>query len=104
MIRLPTHQPLPHPGEVLQEEFLDPLGLSQTELAKRIGVSFRRVNELVNRKRGITPDTALRFSKFFGTTPDLWMNMQATWDLWHVLHGREGKEIEAIDPLETIHA
>lgn len=99
-MRIPTHKPLPHPGEVLHEEFLEPLGLTQTELAERIGVSFRRVNELVNGKRGITPDSALRLARFFGTTPELWLNLQQAWDIWHALHGRTGREIERIQPLK----
>ncbi|HUG40144.1 MAG TPA: HigA family addiction module antitoxin [Longimicrobiales bacterium] len=99
-MRIPSHRPLPHPGEVLLEEFLVPLGITQTELAERIGISFRRVNELVNGKRGVTPDTALRLGRFFATTPDLWLNLQHAWDVWHVLNGRAGEEIERIEPLE----
>lgn len=99
-MRIPTHRPLPHPGEVLLEEFLEPLGITQTALAERVGISFRRVNELVNGKRGVTPDTALRLGKVFGTTPELWLNLQHAWDVWHVLNGRTREEIERIEPLE----
>lgn len=98
-MRIPTQRPLPHPGEILREEFLDPLGVTQTELADRIGVSFRRVNELINGKRGVTPDTALRLGKVLDTTPDLWLNLQHAWDVWHVLNGRAGEEIDRIEPL-----
>ena len=68
---------------MLAEEFLNPRGLSQRELADGIRVPYQRVNELVNGRRGITPSTALRLAKYFGTTPDLWMNFQIRWDLYH---------------------
>ena len=68
----------------MAEEFLNPIGLSQRQLADGIRVPYQRVNELVNGRRGITPSTALRLAKFFGTTPDLWMNVQIRWDLYHV--------------------
>lgn len=65
-----------HPGEVLQQEYLDPLGLSQHRLAVAIGVPPRRINEIVHGKRGITADTALRLTRFFGTTERFWLNLQ----------------------------
>jgi len=80
---------------MLLEEFLDPMGLSQRNLADGIRVSYQRVNELVNGRRGITPATALRLSKFFGTTPDLWMNLQLRWDLYHAQEA-EARELERI--------
>lgn len=83
MVRIPTHGPPSHPGEMLLEEFLNPMGLSQRDLADGIRVPYQRVNELVNARRGITPATALRLAKYFGTTPDLWMNLQLRWDLYH---------------------
>ena len=83
MVRIPTHRQPTHPGEMLLEEFLNPMGLSQRDLADGIRVPYQRVNELVNRRRGITPSTALRLAKFFGTTVDLWMNLQLRWDLYH---------------------
>jgi addiction module HigA family antidote len=70
-----------HPGEVLREEFLEPLDLPQTALADKLGISVQRINEIVNEKRGITPDTAWLFSQAFGTTPEFWMNLQAAYDL-----------------------
>ena len=70
-----------HPGEVLLEEFLRPLGLSQHRLALDIGVDSRRINEIVNGKRGITADTALRLAKYFQTSPDFWMGLQVDYDL-----------------------
>ena len=83
MVRIPTHLAPTHPGEMLLEEFLSPMGLTQRELADGIRVPYQRVNELVNGRRGLTPATALRLAKFFGTTPDLWMNLQLRWDLYH---------------------
>ena len=70
-----------HPGEILETEFLEPMGLSQNRLAKEIGVPPRRINEIVHGKRAITADTALRFSKFFGTTAQFWLNLQAHYEL-----------------------
>lgn len=99
MVRLPKYRPPTHPGEMLREEFLEPLGMTQTELAQRIGVSYVRVNELVNEKRGVTPDTALRLSRLFGTTPEFWLNGQRNWDLWHALRAPEAKNIARIEPV-----
>ena len=70
-----------HPGEVLLEEFLKPMGLSQNRLALDIGVHARRINEIVLGKRGVTADTALRLSRFFGTTPQFWLGLQNDYDL-----------------------
>jgi len=70
-----------HPGEVLVEEFLGPMGLSQYRLAKEIKVPLRRVNEIVLGRRGITADTALRFAQFFGTSPELWQNLQSQYEM-----------------------
>jgi addiction module HigA family antidote len=83
MVRVPTHREPTHPGEMLLEEFLKPMALSQRELADGIRVPYQRVNELINRRRGITPATALRLAKFFGNTPGFWMNLQLRWDLYH---------------------
>ena len=99
MARLPKNRPPTHPGEMLLEEFLRPYGISQTNLAERIGISRVRVNEIVNGRRGITPDTALRLSRLFGTTPNFWLNAQLHWDLWHALHAPEAAEIGQIEPL-----
>ena len=70
-----------HPGEVLLEEFLKPMGLSQNRLAQNIGVPPRRINEIVLEKRRITADTALRLSKYFGTSPQFWLGLQTDYDL-----------------------
>ena len=83
MIRIPTHRPPTHPGEMLLEEFLTPMGLTQRELADAIHVPYQRINEIINGRRGMTPSTALRLAKFFGTSADFWMNLQLRWDLYH---------------------
>jgi addiction module HigA family antidote len=70
-----------HPGEILMEEFLEPLGISQYRLANDISVPPRRINEIVHGKRSITADTALRLAKFFGTTERFWLNLQVRYDL-----------------------
>lgn len=86
---------------MLREEFLVPLGMTQTELAERIGVSYVRINELVNEKRGITPDTALRLARLLGTTPEFWLNGQRNWDLWHAMRAPEAEDIGRIEPVEV---
>jgi addiction module HigA family antidote len=82
MIRIPTNRTPTHPGEMLLEEFLVPMGLTQRELADSIHVPYQRVNDLVNGRRGITPSTALRLAKYFGNTAAFWMNLQLRWDLY----------------------
>jgi addiction module HigA family antidote len=101
MVRIPTHRAPTHPGEMLLKEFLEPMGISQSTLAKRIGVTFARVNELINRKRGITPDTALRLERFLGVEAQFWMNLQQSWDLYTTLHSAKGKEIQRIQKYEA---
>jgi addiction module HigA family antidote len=77
----PTHRIPTHPGEILREEFLVPLGLTQVSLAEHLGVPLQRVNELVRGRRGVTPETAWLLSQAFGTTPEFWLNLQASYDL-----------------------
>jgi addiction module HigA family antidote len=83
MILVPTHRTPTHPGEMLLEEFLAPMGITQRELADAIAVPYQRVNEIVNGRRGVTPSTALRLAQYFGTSSDFWMNLQLRWDLFH---------------------
>ncbi len=92
MVRIPTHRAPTHPGEMLLEEFLVPMGITQRELAEGIGVPYQRVNELVNGRRGVTPSTALRLARYFGTSSGFWMNGQVRWDLYHA----ERSEAEAL--------
>jgi antitoxin HigA-1 len=101
MARLPKYRPPTHPGEMLLEEFLKPLGMTQVELAAKINVSYPRVNEIVNGKRGITPDTALRLSALFGTTPEVWLNGQRNWDLWHAMRAPGAKDLKSIKRLSA---
>jgi len=95
MVRVPTDRVPTHPGEMLFEEFLKPMRLSQSELAARIKVPYQRVNEIVNGRRGVSPSTALRLAKLLGTSPDFWMNLQQRWDLYHALEAER-------DELQTI--
>lgn len=97
MVRVPTNRPPTHPGEMLLEEFLMPMGISQRELASAINVSYQRINEIVNGRRGMTPGTALRLSRFLGTTADFWMNLQLRWDLY-LAQQSERSELERITP------
>lgn len=78
---IPTHRRPNHPGEILLEEFLKPMGISQVGFAKRIGVPLQRINTLINGKRGVTAETAILISKELKTTPEFWMNLQTTYDL-----------------------
>ena len=82
MIRIPTDRTPTHPGDMLRDEFLTPMGLTQRELADAIRVPYQRVDDLVNGRRGVTPSTALRLARYFGMSPDFWMNLQLRWDLY----------------------
>jgi addiction module HigA family antidote len=101
---IPTNRRPTTPGEMLIEEFLGPLKIAQTAFAKRIGVTYPRLNEIVNGRRGVTPDTALRFAKALGTSPDFWLNLQHVVELYDVLHGKKAVEIERIEPLRRVTA
>ena len=90
-----------HPGEILLEEFLEPMGISQYRLAKEIHVSPRRINEIIHGKRGISPDTALRLSRFFGTSERFWINLQARYDI-EMAKRKIGTHLQAdIRPLKS---
>ena len=97
--RLPTHRPPTHPGEMLLEEFLKPLDLTQAELARHLGVSYPRLNEIVNGRRSVTPDTALRLARVLGMSPDFWLGLQQDWDLWHAMKRPEAEEILRLKPI-----
>ena len=92
--RIPTH-----PGEILLEEFLNPLGMSQVAFARHIGVPTQRINEIVRAKRGITPDTAWLFAQAFGTTPEFWINLQSAYDL---ACNRPARAVERISALNAV--
>ena len=97
MVRIPTHREPTHPGEILREEFLIPLHLSQRALAEALDVSYQRVNELVNGHRGVSAATALRLARFFGTTPELWLTLQRRRDLYQAAW-QEARALERIRP------
>jgi addiction module HigA family antidote len=97
MVRVPTHREPTHPGEMLNEEFLTPMGITQRELANSIHVPYQRVNEIINKRRGITPSTALRLAKFFDMSEDFWMNLQLRCDLFKARRA-EDKELKTIRP------
>ena len=96
MVRIPTNRTPTHAGEMLLLEFLNPMGLTQRELADAIHVPYQRVNDIVNGRRGITPSTALRLAKYFNMSADFWVNVQLRWDLYFA-------QQEEIAILETIH-
>jgi antitoxin HigA-1 len=95
MVRIPTHLPPPSPGEILLEEFLKPMGITQQQLADSILVPYQRVNDLVHGRRGITPSTALRLAKFFGNSVDFWMNLQLAADIYQA-EQQESADIKKI--------
>lgn len=90
-MRVPKNRPPSHPGEILLKDFLEPMEISQRELADAIHVPYQRINEVVNQKRGITPSTALRLAKFFGNSSEFWLNLQQNWELYHVLKEEEAE-------------
>ena len=98
--RLPTDRAPTHPGEMLRAEFIEPLGITQTAFAIRLGVSFPRLNEIIKARRSVTPDTALRLARLLGMPADFWLGLQSDWDLWHAMHSDKADEIEALIPLE----
>ena len=103
MIRVPTRRQPTHPGEMLAEEFLSPLGISQRKLANGINVSYRQVNEIVNQRRGVNPSMALRLARFFRTSGAFWMSLQQRWDLYEVQKA-EAADLEKIRPHSTLAA
>lgn len=98
MIRIPTHRAPTHPGEMLSEEFLKPMSLTQRQLADAINVPYQRINEIVNGRRGVTPSTALRLSKYFRVSPDFWLNLQLRWDLYFAQQS-EAEQLSLINPV-----
>ena len=100
-MRIPTHREPTHPGEMLREEFLLPMEISQRDLADAIHVPYQRVNELINQKRGVTPSTALRLAKFFGVSADYWLNLQIRCDLYRAQQS-EKTDIESIKDFQKL--
>jgi len=91
---LPKKRPPTHPGEMLFKEFLEPMGMSQVELAKHLGWSWARLNEIRNCRRGISANSALALGEAFNTGPEFWLNLQRDWDLWRAL--RKHKPITGV--------
>jgi addiction module HigA family antidote len=84
---------------MLLEEFLKPLGITQSAFAARLGVSFPRLNEVINRRRSVTPDTALRLARVTRMSADFWLGLQQDWDLWHALRSADAAKIARLEPL-----
>ena len=103
MVRIPSDRQPTHPGEMLLQEFLLPLDMTQCELATAIQVPFQRVNEVVSGRRGVAPSTALRLSRYFGTSPNFWIGLQLRWDIYHARRA-EAEQIDSIRPLESASA
>jgi addiction module HigA family antidote len=95
MVRVPTNRPPTHPGEMILEEFLVPMELTQRQLADSLHMPYQRVNEIVDGRRGVTPATALRLAKSFGTSEEFWMNLQLRWDLYRA-HRSEARVLAGI--------
>src|SRR4051812_2887285 len=100
MIRIPTNRPPTHPGQMLNEEFLVPLGLTQRDVARRLKISYPRLNELIHGRRGMTPDTALRLERLLGVEAQFWLNLQLAFDLYQAR--RAAKAISSIQRLANL--
>lgn len=100
-LTIPTHRRPNSPGEVLLEEFLKPLNISQVAFAKMIGVTYPRLNEIINGRRGVTPDTAMRLEKVLGMPMGFWLNLQQMVDTYDALHSASAKNIQKLKPLRV---
>jgi antitoxin HigA-1 len=101
-MRTPKNRTPTHPGEILLREFLEPTGTSQYRLANAMGVSYPRLNQIVKGKRPVTIDTAFRLAQFWGTSPDVWLNLQTAYDLRAFEKSKAFKSIKKIEPLQEI--
>lgn len=101
--RLPQNRPPTHPGEMLLEEFIKPLNLTRTEIARRLEISDSLLDDMIQGKCSVTPDTALRLGRVFGMSADFWLGLQQDWDLWHAMHCPEAEQINALQPLPMDH-
>ena len=100
--RLPRNRPPTHPGEMLFEEFVKPLDITQAELARCLGVSYPRLNEIIKGRRSVTPNTALRLSRVLGMSADFWLGLQQDWDLWHEMNSPEANQINRLKPIHRV--
>ena len=98
---LPKNRPPTHPGEMLLKEFLEPSGITQLELARHLGWTYARLNEIINGHRGITADSALALGDALSTGPEFWLNLQRDWNLWHSL--RRHKRIPKLKKAASHH-
>lgn len=98
---VPTHRRPTTPGEILLEEFLRPMRITQTAFARRIGITNARLNEIIRGKRGVTPDTALRFGRALRVSPQFWLNLQAAVELYDAQHSPAAEEIKKIRPFKS---
>lgn len=99
MRRLPKNRRPTPPGTVFLEDFLVPLGLTQREAAGRLKISYPRMNEIINGKRTVTPETALRLARLTRTEAEFWLNLQQAVDLWDALHSEQAADVEEIEPV-----
>jgi addiction module HigA family antidote len=96
---IPTNDPIAA-GEIIEEDYRKPLGLTQVELALALGISRVRYSEIASGKRGITMDTAFRLGRVFGTSPQLWLNIQLMYDIWQMQHSPAAEDIKKLKPLK----
>ncbi len=94
------NRPPTHPGQILKRMYLEPLDLSVAEVARRLGVSRKAISNIVNQRKSVTPEMALRLSRAFNTTPDLWLNLQKNYDLWQVAH--HTSDWQKVEPLYQV--
>jgi len=94
---LPTHRPPTSPGEMLLEEFLRPHGLTQIDMAKRMGVPIQRVNGIINGRRAISAETAILLAMVLGTSAEFWLGLQSSWDLWHAKQHMRKAEVTPVE-------
>ena len=100
--RLPAKRTPTHPGEMLLEEFLKPLKISQSAFALRLGISFPRLNEIIRGKRSVTSEMALRLARVLGMSADFWLGLQQDWDLWHALRSKKAQAIAQLEPIRRV--
>jgi len=100
--RLPAKRPPTHPGEMLLEEFLKPLGIGPAAFAARLGISSASLNEIIRAKRSVTPETALRLAQVLGISADFWLGLQQDWDLWHAARSKDAEQIAQLEPLRRV--
>ncbi|HWB54188.1 MAG TPA: HigA family addiction module antitoxin [Tepidisphaeraceae bacterium] len=102
MTQIPSNRAPTHPGQMLKEEFIEPLDLTQRELARRLKVSYPRLNELIHGRRGMTPDTALRLERLLGVEAQFWLNLQLAWDLYHARRSAQARTLHSISRLQGL--